>query len=123
MTKTILIADDDEMVLSAIRFFLKNRKYNVLLASGGAEAFELIKASGKVDIVISDIQMPDGDGVELLNKTQKLPSAPPVILMSGHAHTTSEDCLRLGAKAFLPKPFDPDELTLCLNHCLESQAS
>ena len=62
---TILIVDDEIDLRDSIAFDYKRKGFNVLVASSGNEAFEIVKKN-KVNVVLSDVRMPDGDGIELL---------------------------------------------------------
>lgn len=115
MSVSVLVVDDDEVVLNAIGSFLRNHKFDVLEASGGNEAFEILKSECKVDIVVSDIQMPNGNGIELLERITRGPHPLPVVLISGYSQTSAEEIRDIGAVAFLQKPFNPGELVDCLN--------
>jgi CheY-like chemotaxis protein len=102
----ILIVDDDPGFRNALAFSFRRKGYQVLLAPSGKEAFELIQ-SNHVDLVISDIQMPGGDGIELLDRTREIDRAIPfVLLMTGYAELSTEDAYNKGADALFSKPFD-----------------
>jgi CheY-like chemotaxis protein len=103
---TILIVDDDPGFRDALAFSFKRKGYQILLASNGKEAFELIQAN-HVDVVISDIQMPGGDGIELLDRTRKsCRETPMVLLVTGYAELSTEEAYSKGADALFSKPFD-----------------
>lgn len=103
---TLLVVDDEDDLRDAIAYDFKRRGFQVLTAANGREAFELIK-SQEVHLVISDIRMPGGDGLALLeNSKAHDPEGPPVIFLTGFADVTEAECLALGARKVLPKPFD-----------------
>ena len=68
--KVILVVDDESELREAISFDLKKRGCTVYEAANGTEAFEVVKKH-KIDIVISDVRMPNGDGIFLLKKFEK----------------------------------------------------
>jgi CheY-like chemotaxis protein len=73
-----------------------------LYAKSGEEAYKILKKQ-KVDFVISDISMPDGDGFWLLDKLAREYPSVPVIMASGEVGTTEKDLIARGASAFVPK--------------------
>jgi CheY-like chemotaxis protein len=103
---TLLIADDETDLRNALVFDFKRKGYNVLSADNGKDAFQLV-LSAKVDIVISDIRMPGGDGVELLKRLKENhPRLPVVIFVTGHADIGPDEAYERGAEAIFSKPFD-----------------
>jgi len=107
---TILIVDDDPDMRRLVVFDFKKSGFHILEASGGNEAFQIVK-NNKVDLVLTDIRMPDGDGIELLEKMRSLKSpAPPVILVSAYSELPQTEAFDRGAAAVFPKPYDRKEL-------------
>lgn len=106
MERTVLIVDDDDLLREAIAHDFQRKKYRVLLASNGTEAFEIANKE-KIDIVLSDVRMPHGDGVELLRKIRNLHNETPVVfLITGFTDLSVEDAYHHGAAAVIAKPFD-----------------
>jgi CheY-like chemotaxis protein len=106
----ILLVDDDPVFRDALAFSLKRKGYDLLLASGGKEAFELLRAH-PVDIVVSDIRMPEGDGVELLGSIRERdPDVPVILMVTGFGDMTTDDAHQKGADALLSKPLEPGAL-------------
>jgi CheY-like chemotaxis protein len=109
--QTILLVDDSESIRAQLAKVLSGGGYAVLTAADGKLAIGLLQTQ-QVDLVVTDIFMPEADGLEVLIALQKMPERPPVIAMS--SKTGSMDMLRsakiLGAKKILRKPFPPDEL-------------
>jgi len=107
---TILIVDDETALRKALIFDFKRRGFQVLDAGNGKDAFELVK-SGKVDIVLTDVRMPGGDGVELLDRVkERNPTVPVVMFITGFADLALEDAYDKGADAVFAKPFDRKSL-------------
>lgn len=103
---TILVVDDEETLRNTIIFDLKRKKFNVLAADCVLSALELIKVN-KVHLIVSDIRMPGGDGVTLLEQIRAQGVSPPVfIFMTGFADVSEEECRKKGAKEIVSKPFD-----------------
>lgn len=111
----ILIAEDDTALRSSLAFVLKNRGYEALEAEDGMVALELAqqaKAEDRpIDMLITDIRMPNVDGVELLKLLTEADMELPTVVISGHGDRDMLiDLLRLGCDNFLSKPFEPDEI-------------
>lgn len=108
---TILIADDDENVRYALVKLLRKAGYEVVEARNGKEATKLLKKS-MPQLLITDIVMPEQDGMGLFNKARELNPHLPVLVMSGGGNMIGLDFLAmaqaLGANATMSKPFDND---------------
>jgi two-component system chemotaxis response regulator CheY len=103
---TILVVDDEVLLRNTIVFDLKRKGFNVLVADNGTEGLKLVKAN-KIHLVISDIRMPDGDGITFLEKIREHdPSIPVVIFITGFADITEDEVKKKGAKGVVTKPFD-----------------
>lgn len=102
---TILVVDDEPEVLDLLAETLERYGARTFRAGGGIEAAKLLDRE-KVDLVLSDIRMPEGDGVYLLGEVTRRPAAPPMILMTGYSDLTEAEALKRGAKALITKPFD-----------------
>lgn len=100
--KTILCVDDNEQLLSIRKFMLTTRGYRVVCASGANEALEYIQAApaGSIDLLISDLLMPQIDGNELVRRAKQFHPGMPALLISGTV--TSFDRASF-ADSFLPK--------------------
>ena len=105
MNPTILIVDDEEFLRQAIGFDFEMQNYNVLLAASGREAYEIYLRE-KVDVILSDVRMPNGDGIELLDRVKAHNPSMPVIFISGYSDLTLEEAFSRGVEAVFPKPFD-----------------
>jgi DNA-binding NtrC family response regulator len=100
----ILIADDEEVVRTNIREFLESNGYSVKCAADGREAMERVRAEDFA-LVITDIRMPEMDGIELLKRIVNEHPETYVLLMTAYASVeTAVDSLRLGAYDYLLKP-------------------
>ena len=109
---TILLVEDEEAVRSFAARALRMRGYNVLEASGGEEALELVKSdNNKIDLIITDVVMPNMDGPTMVRHVKALKPNLAVIFMSGYA----EEAFRRNDQNsedihFLPKPFGLKQL-------------
>ncbi len=109
----ILLVDDDRQLAGGLAEYLQRHGYEVLLAHQGRDAMNLL-ARQRFALVISDIFMPEGDGIELLSLLRRCTPAPAVLAMSGGGLGQIGGMLRiasvLGATRTLAKPFHPAHL-------------
>ena len=111
---TILLLDDEKRITDQISAYLLKKKFNVLIANHPEEAFEILNSS-KIDIMISDIMMPDIDGIEVLKKVKIDFPETEVIMISGHGDMdTVISAIRHGAVDYLRKPFGPLDIQLAI---------
>jgi CheY-like chemotaxis protein len=101
----ILVVDDDEDICSIISAVFQDSGLETLTATSGFDALQVI-ATNKVTVVISDVRMANGNGLELLAAVRKHYPKLPVFLITGYDDLSSEDALRQGAKELFNKPFD-----------------
>ena len=114
----VLVVDDEPAILGFIRTNLKANRYEVITASDGTDALQLIE-SEKPDIVLLDVLMPGKDGFQVLHELRAF-SELPVIVFS--ARTGLRDkALSLGANDFIAKPFTPDQMVRRIKLLLEAR--
>ncbi|MBI4767657.1 MAG: response regulator [Deltaproteobacteria bacterium] len=112
MGKRILIVDDDELVLMAMRELLKSQNYEVLTFSRGSEALKKIDQEA-LDLMILDIVMPEMDGFELCKKireTARGRNTPILFLSAKNQEEDQKRGLEVGANLFISKPINPQRL-------------
>jgi len=118
---SILLVDDEPALLHGIGRYLTGLGHEVTSAANGREAIEAL-ARTTPDVLITDINMPDMDGIELLNALRARESRLPVIAMSGGGHFDKRLLLAsarmLGAVFTLEKPFELDELRRLVEQAL-----
>ena len=120
---TILLVEDEEAVRSFAARALRMRGYNVLEAGGGEEALEIVKSDdAKIDLIITDVVMPNMDGPTMVRHVKALNPGLPVIFMSGYA----EEAFRRNDQNsedihFLPKPFGLKQLAAKVKEVLAGQ--
>jgi DNA-binding response OmpR family regulator len=108
--QTVLIVDDDEAVRTILTQALHMRGFKVLTAVDGVEALKAVE-DHSLDLIILDLLMPNRDGLTVLRDLREMPSAPPIIFMTGNASPqVQEEALALGADRFLLKPFELRQL-------------
>lgn len=106
----VLVVDDDDDLREVVAQDFASKGYEVRTAASGDEAFRLVQQA-PVDLVLSDLRMPSGDGIDLLKQIVALDAPrPAVILMTGFADLNSEQARALGAAALVGKPFDRSAL-------------
>ena len=105
--KIVLIVDDEEDIKGVMAQALKKKGLDVRLASDGNQAFQII-LDEFIDVVISDIRMPHGEGRELLRTIKSLPvdDRPLIFVMSGYEVFSPEEIKKYGVAEFISKPFD-----------------
>ena len=119
MKYTILVTDDEKNIRMGIAEYLETEGYETLTAEDGKEALEIIN-SGAVDLVITDLKMPNIGGMELLNYVVSHYPTMPVIILTGHG--TVEDAvkaMRMGAYDFISKPLNLAHLHMLIERAFE----
>jgi two-component system, NtrC family, sensor kinase len=117
----ILVIDDEEAARFGIRKALEKEQYLVELAANGREALEKIREFSP-HVVISDINMPQMDGITLLREMSRLEVPAPVILITAHgSESVAVQGLRAGAYDYLAKPFEVDDLRKAVRNAAEKQ--
>ena len=115
---TILICEDDLDIVELLKLYLTSNKFDVISASNGLEALEILK-NNHVDLLISDIMMPNFNGYELIKKIRETNLNLPIIILS--AKTMDVDKVLgfdIGADAYITKPFNPLEVIANINAIL-----
>ncbi|MCP4314065.1 MAG: response regulator [Bacteroidetes bacterium] len=107
----ILVCEDNPLTLRSIEYVLKNAGFDVVMAKDGDQGIRILNEE-KVDLVITDINMPYTKGLELVRHVNtNLETKIPVIIVTGITlEETREHAIELGAKGFLTKPLDLDVL-------------
>jgi len=118
MSKKILVVDDDVAFCTLLQTFLKKKGFDVTNSFTGKEAFDIIEKNS-FDVVITDIRLPDSDGMEILKKAKEKDFSTQVILMTGYTDIkTAVNAMKLGAFDYVGKPINPDELLHTINNSL-----
>lgn len=112
MAKTLLIVDDSASIRQVVSMTLKGAGYDVIEACDGADALGKLKGQ-KVNLIISDINMPNMDGLTFIEEVKKRPAykfTPFVMLTTETEQTKRERAKAAGAKAWVVKPFQPQQM-------------
>jgi two-component system, NtrC family, response regulator PilR len=119
---SILIVDDEQSYRQLLSLVFQGDGHDIRTATNGREALEMVTAV-PADLIISDVRMPDMNGIELLSAVRQSTPDMGVVLMTAFASVeTARDAFKLGADDFIQKPFDVEELRLIVRKTLEKQA-
>ncbi len=119
--KVILIVEDDPTVGESLGLLLKKKGHDILLASNGKEALQLLRHK-VVDLVITDVVMPKMDGIELLEAVKGLRPETEVIVISAQGTIEKAvQAMKWGAFDFIEKPINPRIISLLVERALEKQ--
>jgi two-component system response regulator PilR (NtrC family) len=115
----ILLVDDEESIVQFLRLLLEDVGYEVEAAGSVTSGREKLDGGG-FDLVLCDIMMPDGNGLELLQEIKRDEPQTAVIMMTAYGSTKSAiEAMRLGAYDYVSKPFDVEELKILIQKALE----
>jgi DNA-binding NtrC family response regulator len=119
--RNVLVVDDDPDVLSMLERLLKKLEYNPLVAQNGEEAMHIIDTN-KIDVVVSDLVMPEMDGMELLKRVKTRKGDIPFLMITGHPTIeTAVEAIKKGAYDYLTKPFQVEEVQIKIDRALEKR--
>ena len=122
---TLMLVDDNADLLDFLKESLQSEFREILLASSGNKAMKMIESGNIPDLIVSDVNMSDGDGYKLCKeiKDREKYSHIPVVLLSAHRQEESQnESYKIGAEAFLPKPFEIDTLLELVRNILARKA-
>ena len=114
----VLVIEDDAPLCWLLERILRG-KYEVIIMNNGLEAWSWLSDGNRVDLIISDVKMPSLDGIELLENLSNsgLFRNIPVIMLSGF-EDSKDQCIGLGAFAYLVKPFEPQKFLAEVNRAI-----
>lgn len=119
--KQVLVIDDEPIMRKLLMQILKD-KHEVILKENGREALEWMYSGNIPDLVVADLNMPEIDGFEYIEKVRESGffSDVPLIVLSGEESSAERiKCLKLGANDYLIKPFNPEELGLRIDNLIK----
>jgi DNA-binding NtrC family response regulator len=121
--KKVLIVDDTKNIRTLLTTCLELRDYEVFEAEDGKSALELIKREkNEINLIFLDIRMPQISGTEVLKVIRDMGINCPVIIMTAYATVKNAiDCTKLGAVAYLQKPFSPDRVNSVLEEIFNQE--
>lgn len=122
MNGRILIVEDDRSFGLMLQKWFERNGFSATLCSGMVAAQEALSQSEPFQIVLSDLRLPDGDGIMLLSWLNEKRLSVPVIIMTGYGEVqTAVSAIKLGAFDFLEKPINPDILTKKIEAAFEAK--
>ncbi|HOX12261.1 MAG TPA: response regulator [Spirochaetia bacterium] len=113
MGKKILIVDDSTAIRQSITYILNQEGYETVEAKDGLEAFQMLEGLGKLDLVITDVNMPNMDGITFIRKTRELAAfkfVPILVLTTESQGSKMNEGKEAGATGWIVKPFSADKL-------------
>ncbi|MFC1673867.1 response regulator [Pseudomonadota bacterium] len=120
----VLIIDDDELVRFTLREIMETFGHQVTEARNGREGIAIFK-TGQFDIILTDIVMPEMDGIEVIQEIRQRDMSVPIIAISGSGGAFKMQHLEIARKAgatkIMSKPFKPDELINAVEECLPAE--
>lgn len=119
--KQVLVIDDEPIMRKLLMQILKD-KHEVILKENGREALEWMYSGNIPDLVVADLNMPEIDGFEYIEKVRESGffNDVPLIVLSGEESSAERiKCLKLGANDYLIKPFNPEELALRIDNLIK----
>ncbi|NET05161.1 MAG: response regulator transcription factor [Symploca sp. SIO2B6] len=125
MSAHLLLVDDEPGVREAVKEYLQESDFTVEVASNAGDAWQLLQKKTP-DLIISDIMMPQVDGYEFLKQLRDDPrfKVLPVIFLTARGMTSDRiQGYQAGVDAYLPKPFDPEELIAIIGNLLERRTA
>ena len=119
---SILFVDDEKIIRRSFTRELRTEGFTVTVAAGGAEAIGALEKR-KYDVVITDLMMPEVDGLGVLRAAKEMAPQTSVIILTGYGDMRSAiDALRLGADDFTFKPCETEEIVFRIRRCLEKRS-
>ncbi|MGU5889442.1 response regulator [Aeromonas hydrophila] len=112
MAKTVLIVDDSATIRQVVGMTLKGAGYEVMEACDGKDALKKLDGK-KINLIISDVNMPNMDGISFIKEAKKLASykfTPVIMLTTESQDSKKQEGQAAGAKAWVVKPFQPDQM-------------
>jgi len=113
MDKRILIVDDSTAIRQSITYILNQEGYETVEAKDGLEAFQMLEGIGKLDLIITDVNMPNMDGITFIRKARELSSfkfIPILVLTTESQGSKMNEGKEAGATGWIVKPFSADKL-------------
>lgn len=124
--KCILVIDDEELVRQTLESILREAGFDVATAANGEEGLKFL-GDHAVDLVVTDILMPQKEGIETIVQMRKFHPHLGVVAISGGGRTRNLEPLKfarqLGADATIPKPFEPEDLVNAVRSVSDSRAT
>ena len=121
MPRRVLVIDDESAMRFTLEAVLGDAGFDVHTADGGAAGIAEFEANG-ADVVLTDLAMPEVDGMKVLSTLRAQDPSVPVMMLTAHgSERVAVAAMKAGAFDYIPKPFDPDELVLAVRRAVENR--
>ena len=118
----VLLVEDDQAMARMCAKLIHRRGHCAVVARSSEEAVRIVSDRDDIDVVVSDVQMPEMNGIQLLAMLHTMKNTLPVVLMTGYGHlVSSAQVLAMGAAGYIVKPFEPDVFVDCVERATRSQ--
>ncbi|MBN2053854.1 sigma-54-dependent Fis family transcriptional regulator [bacterium] len=122
MSPSILVVDDEQSMLDVLSVMLEKDGHTVYTASSGMQALELLDRDGSFELAISDIRIPDIDGISLLRRFKSMaPSMDVIMITAFSSMETMVEALKEGASDYIIKPFGKDQMRIVVRRVIEQR--
>lgn len=119
MNRTVLVVDDSPVMRMSLRQALEMAGFNVQVAEDGAAALQKVKAGFRPDLILTDLHMPNVDGLEFLRQVRPVLRFTPILVLTTESQGARRDqAKRLGATGWLVKPVSGDDLLAVVRRVL-----
>ena len=106
----ILLIEDNQTIIKGLKYSFEKNNYNLIYRTNIKDAKELLNDNHKLDLIILDITLPDGNGFELFENNIKILNIPTIFLTAKDDEDDIVECLNAGAEDYITKPFSTKEL-------------
>lgn len=121
---TILLVDDDPMFRVMLRTFLSKHDFTIIEASTGTESLRSLNSNPEIQLVLTDLRLPDLNGLEVITEIKRRNPQMPIIMMTSFGDIkTAVKAIKLGAFEYVTKPVNPDEILMNIQAALKKQAA
>ncbi|HQY57506.1 MAG: response regulator [Nitrospira sp.] len=121
MAKTVLVVDDSPTMRQMVAFTLTSAGYQVVEAGNGKEAVGKVTGGAKPDLVVTDLNMPEMDGITLIKEIRKMPALKftPILMLTTEASDDKKKAGQAaGATGWIVKPFNPEQMMAVIKKVL-----
>ena len=121
MAKTVLVVDDSPTMRQMVAFTLTSAGYQVVEAGNGKEAVGKVNGGAKPDLVVTDLNMPEMDGITLIKEIRKMPALKftPILMLTTEASDDKQKAGQAaGATGWIVKPFNPEQMMAVIKKVL-----
>ena len=121
MAKTVLVVDDSPTMRQMVAFTLTSAGYQVVEAGNGKEAVGKVNGGAKPDLVVTDLNMPEMDGITLIKDIRKMPALKftPILMLTTEASDDKKKAGQAaGATGWIVKPFNPEQMMAVIKKVL-----